>query len=296
MIYLDNAATSFHKPDCVPRAVVEAMQHAGNSGRGSSGEAMAASRLIFNTRCQIAEMFDVWGPECVAFTSNDTEALNIALQGTLHPEEETIHAICTEMDHNSVLRPLYRLEKKGMKLTILPADRKGRISLTELEAAIRPETKVIVCTHASNLTGNLNDIHAIGEIAQKHQKLFIVDAAQTAGVFPISMKKDHIDILCFSGHKGLMGPQGTGAICVRPGVAVEPLKVGGSGVLTFQREHPQDMPETLEAGTLNSHGIAGLGAAISWITEIGTEQIRKREQQLMSRFNDQVKEITRVTM
>ena len=212
MIYLDNAATSFHKPDCVPCAVVEAMQHAGNSGRGSSGEAMAASRLIFNTRCQIAEMFDVWGPECVAFTSNDTEALNIALQGTLHPEEETIHAICTEMDHNSVLRPLYRLEKKGMKLTILPADRKGRISLTELEAAIRPETKVIVCTHASNLTGNLNDIHAIGEIAQKHQKLFIVDAAQTAGVFPISMKKDHIDILCFSGHKGLMGPQGTGAI------------------------------------------------------------------------------------
>ena len=125
------------------------------------------------------------------------------------------------MDHNSVLRPLYRLEKKGMKLTILPADRKGRISLTELEAAIRPETKVIVCTHASNLTGNLNDIHAIGAIAQKHQKLFIVDAAQTAGVFPISMKKDHIDILCFSGHKGLMGPQGTGAICVRPGVSVE---------------------------------------------------------------------------
>ena len=173
MIYLDNAATSFHKPDCVPRAVVEAMQHAGNSGRGSSGEAMAASRLIFNTRCQIAEMFDVWGPECVAFTSNDTEALNIALQGTLHPEEGTIHAICTEMDHNSVLRPLYRLEKKGMKLTILPADRKGRISLKELEAAIRPETKVIVCTHASNLTGNLNDIHAIGEIAQKHQKLFL---------------------------------------------------------------------------------------------------------------------------
>ena len=200
------------------------------------------------------------------------------------------------MDHNSVLRPLYRLEKKGMELTILPADRKGRISLTELEAAIRPETKVIVCTHASNLTGNLNDIHAIGEIAQKHQKLFIVDAAQTAGVFPISMKKDHIDILCFSGHKGLMGPQGTGAICVRPGVSVEPLKVGGSGVLTFQREHPQDMPETLEAGTLNSHGIAGLGAAISWIREIGTEQIRKREQQLMWRFYDQVKEIPGVTL
>ena len=296
MIYLDNAATSFHKPDCVPRAVVEAMQHAGNSGRGSSGEAMAASRLIFNTRCQIAEMFDVWGPECVAFTSNDTEALNIALQGTLHPEEGTIHAICTEMDHNSVLRPLYLLEKEGLDLTILPADRKGMISLTELESSIRPETRAIICTHASNLTGNRNDIRAIGEIAKKHKKLFVLDAAQTAGVFPISMKKDHIDILCFSGHKGLMGPQGTGAICVRPGVHVEPLKVGGSGILTFQKEHPGDMPEALEAGTLNSHGIAGLRAALEWIQETGVNQIREKEQMLMWRFYDQVKKIPGVTV
>lgn len=296
MIYLDNAATSFHKPECVAEAVLDAMHLAGNSGRGNSGEAMEASRLIFDTRCKIGEMFETPGPECVAFTSNDTEALNTALYGCLHPERENTHAICTEMDHNSVLRPLYVLEKRGMKLTILPADRKGRISLEDLEAAIRPETKVIVCTHASNLTGNRNDIRAIGEIAKKYGVLFIVDAAQTAGVFPISMKKDHIDILCFSGHKGLMGPQGTGAICVRPGIRVSPLKVGGSGILTYQKEHPSDMPEALEAGTLNSHGIAGLRAALDWIQKTGIDQIRKREQMLMWRFYNQVKEVKGVTV
>ena len=296
MIYLDNASTSFHKPDCVFTAVMEAMHQAGNSGRGSSGEAMEASRLIFDTRCRIAEMFETDGPECVAFTSNATEALNTALFGVLHPGDGPVHAIATEMDHNSVLRPLYALEKKGLELTVLPADRKGRISLTDMEAAIRPETKVIVCTHASNLTGNRNDIHAIGEIAKKHDILFIADAAQTAGVFPISMKKDQIDILCFSGHKGLMGPQGTGVICVRPGVKVEPLKVGGSGILTFQKEHPSDMPEVLEAGTLNSHGIAGLRAALGWIQETGIDRIRQREQDLMMRFYEQVKTISGVTV
>ena len=296
MIYLDNASTSFHKPDCVFTAVMEAMHQAGNSGRGSSGEAMEASRLIFDTRCRIAEMFEADGPECVAFTSNATEALNTALFGVLHPGDGPVHAIATEMDHNSVLRPLYALEKKGLELTVLPADRKGRISLTDMEAAIRPETKVIVCTHASNLTGNRNDIHAIGEIAKKQDILFIADAAQTAGVFPISMKKDQIDILCFSGHKGLMGPQGTGVICVRPGVKVEPLKVGGSGILTFQKEHPSDMPEALEAGTLNSHGIAGLRAALGWIQETGIDRIRQREQDLMMRFYEQVKKISGVTV
>ena len=296
MIYLDNASTSFHKPDCVFTAVMEAMHQAGNSGRGSSGEAMEASRLIFDTRCRIAEMFEADGPECVAFTSNATEALNTALFGVLHPGDGPVHAIATEMDHNSVLRPLYALEKKGLELTVLPADRKGRISLTDMEAAIRPETKVIVCTHASNLTGNRNDIHAIGEIAKKHDILFIADAAQTAGVFPISMKKAQIDILCFSGHKGLMGPQGTGVICVRPGVKVELLKVGGSGILTFQKEHPSDMPEALEAGTLNSHGIAGLRAALGWIQETGIDRIRQREQDLMMRFYDQVKTISGVTV
>lgn len=296
MIYLDNASTSFHKPDCVFTAVMEAMHQAGNSGRGSSGEAMEASHLIFDTRCRIAEMFEADGPECVAFTSNATEALNTALFGVLHPGDGPVHAIATEMDHNSVLRPLYALEKKGLELTVLPADRKGRISLTDMEAAIRPETKVIVCTHASNLTGNRNDIHAIGKIAKKHDILFIADAAQTAGVFPISMKKDQIDILCFSGHKGLMGPQGTGVICVRPGVKVEPLKVGGSGILTFQKEHPSDMPEALEAGTLNSHGIAGLRAALGWIQETGIDRIRQREQDLMMRFYEQVKTISGVTV
>ena len=294
MIYLDNASTSFHKPDCVFTAVMEAMQHAGNSGRGSSGEAMEASRLIFDTRCRIAEMFEADGPECVAFTSNATEALNTALFGVLHPGDGPVHAIATEMDHNSVLRPLYTLEKKGLELTVLPADRKGRISLTDMEAAIRSETKVIVCTHASNLTGNRNDIHAIGEIAKKHDILFIADAAQTAGVFPISMKRDQIDILCFSGHKGLMGPQGTGGIYVREGLEIRPLKVGGSGVHSYDREHPKEMPTALEAGTLNGTGIAGLFSSLDFILDTGVETIHKKEMKLAKRFFDGIKDLPEV--
>lgn len=296
MIYLDNAATSFHKPECVAEAVVKALYSAGNSGRGNSGEALAASRLVYDTRCRLSEMFDTWGPENVAFTSNATEALNTAIYGVLHPDREKVHVITTEMEHNSVLRPLYVLEEKGADLTILPADRKGRISLKELEDSIKPDTHAIVCTHASNLTGNINDIHAIGRIAKKHKILFIVDASQTAGVFPVSMKKDGIDILCFSGHKGLLGPQGTGAICVRPGIRVEPLKSGGSGILTFQKEHPREMPEALEAGTLNGHGIAGLNAALGWLEKTGIHKIREREEMLMWRFYDLVKEIPGVTI
>ena len=294
MIYLDNASTSFHKPDCVFTAVMEAMHQAGNSGRGSSGEAMEASRLIFDTRCRIAEMFEADGPECVAFTSNATEALNTALFGVLHPGDGPVHAIATEMDHNSVLRPLYTLEKKGLELTVLPADRKGRISLTDMEAAIRSETKVIVCTHASNLTGNRNDIHAIGEIAKKHDILFIADAAQTAGVFPISMKRDQIDILCFSGHKGLMGPQGTGGIYVREGLEIRPLKVGGSGVHSYDREHPKEMPTALEAGTLNGTGIAGLFSSLDFILDTGVETIHKKEMKLAKRFFDGIKDLPEV--
>ena len=296
MIYLDNAATSFHKPECVAEAVVKALYSAGYSGRGNSGEALAASRLVYDTRCRLSEMFDTWGPENVAFTSNATEALNTAIYGVLHPDREKVHVITTEMEHNSVLRPLYVLEEKGADLTILPADRKGRISLKELEDSIKPDTHAIVCTHASNLTGNINDIHAIGRIAKKHKILFIVDASQTAGVFPVSMKKDGIDILCFSGHKGLLGPQGTGAICVHPGIRVEPLKSGGSGILTFQKEHPREMPEALEAGTLNSHGIAGLNAALGWLEKTGIHKIREREEMLMWRFYDLVKEIPGVTI
>lgn len=291
MIYLDSAATSFLKPDCVAEAVLYAMKHLGNCGRGFSGEAMEAARTVFETRQLISHLVDAGPPDRTAFTANATEALNTAILGTLHPEREMVHVITTEMEHNSVLRPLYHLREKGLRLTILPVDEKGNISMEDMEAAVREDTKAVVCTHASNFTGNLNPVHEIGRLAAKHHLEFILDAAQTAGVFPISMEKDNISILCAAGHKGLMGPQGTGVICVKQGITVEPLKTGGSGVLTFQEKHPAEMPGALEAGTLNSHGIAGLKAGVEWINRTGMASIREKEKQLARRFYEQIREI-----
>lgn len=291
MIYLDNAATSFHKPQCVIDAVVQAMQHLGNAGRGAHDEALAASRLIFDARQKLANFFGAGDPSGVAFTMNSTESLNIAIQGLLCPGD---HVITTQMEHNSVLRPLYLMERKGVKLSIIPADRLGRIDLSELETQIRPETKAVVCTHASNLTGNMIDIEKVGEICRRHGVLLVVDASQSAGVYPIHMMEMGIDVLCFTGHKSLLGPQGTGGICVREGVKILPLLAGGSGVHSYSKEHPDVMPTALEAGTLNGHGIAGLSAAVSYIEETGLDQMRNREMELMWKFYNGVKDCSNV--
>ena len=183
-----------------------------------------------------------------------------------------------------------------MGLTIIRADRQGRFCLDEMEQAIRPETKMIVCTNGSNLTGNHIDISKVGEMAHRHGLLFVVDASQTAGVFPIDVQKMNVDVLCFTGHKGLLGPQGTGGMYVREGLKIRPLKSGGSGVQTYSKTHPTEMPTALEAGTLNGHGIAGLGAAVDYIGETGIDAIRAREQALMWRFYEGVKEIPGVTI
>jgi cysteine desulfurase family protein len=212
----------------------------------------------------------------------------MAIKGILNPGD---HVITTALEHNSVLRPLYEMEDRGVELTIIPADFLGRLHYEQLEPAIRENTKAIVCTHGSNLTGNLVDIHRMGEIAKKHGLLFVVDASQTAGVFPIDVRQMHIDILCFTGHKSLLGPQGTGGLYVRDGVTVRPLLSGGSGVQTYLREHPPQMPTCLEAGTLNAHGIAGLLAAVGYIREKGIDSIRETEQTLMWDFYEQVKNI-----
>lgn len=291
MIYLDNAATSFHKPQCVIDAVVQAMQHLGNAGRGAHDEALAASRLIFDARQKVAAFFGAGDPSRAAFTMNSTESLNIAIQGLLCPGD---HVITTQMEHNSVLRPLYLMERKGVKLSIIPADRLGRIDLSELETQICPETKAVVCTHASNLTGNMIDIAQVGEICRRHGVLLVVDASQSAGVYPIHMMEMGIDVLCFTGHKSLMGPQGTGGICVREGVKILPLLAGGSGVHSYSKEHPDVMPTALEAGTLNGHGIAGLSAAVSYIEETGLDQLRNREMELMWKFYNGVKDCSNV--
>ena len=288
MIYFDNAATTIRKPSCVVQAVTDAMCSLGNSGRGVHGGALSASRIIYDTRAALAELFGAESPDRIAFTANSTQALNIAIKGVLRPGD---HVITTALEHNSVLRPLYELEDQGVQLTILSADATGNICYEDFEKEIRSNTRAIVTTHSSNLTGNVLDINRIGAVAKKHALIYIVDASQTAGVFPIDVQNMHIDILCFTGHKGLLGPQGTGGIYVREGVDVRPLLSGGSGVQTYLRSHPSQMPTRLEAGTLNGHGIAGLGAAVHYIQEIGLDNIRQKEQELMWDFYTQVKEI-----
>ncbi len=293
MIYLDNAATTIRKPQAVIDAVASAMCSMGNAGRGFNDASLGASRIIYEVREKLARLFHAENPKQIAFTANSTESLNIAIKGTLAPGD---HVITTALEHNSVLRPLYEMEEKGVKLTILDSDRLGRIDYEAFRRNIRKDTKAIVCTHASNLTGNLVDIRRVGQIAAAHGLLFIVDASQTAGVFPIDVQEMGISILCFTGHKGLLGPQGTGGLYVKPGLFIRPLLSGGSGVQTYNKRHPAEMPTALEAGTLNGHGIAGLGAAIGYLLEKGIDSIRGREQALMRRFYEGVKDIPGVTV
>ena len=288
MIYLDNAATTMKKPQCVIDAVVAAMSHMGNAGRGATSAALDASRIIYDTREKISDLFNLQNPSRVAFTCNSTESLNTAIKGILSSGD---HAITTALEHNSVLRPLYDLQAKGMELSIVDCDENGNIDYNDFEKLIKENTKAIVCTHASNLVGNVLDVKKIGSIAKKHNLIFIVDASQSAGVFPIDMQDMNIDILCFTGHKGLLGPQGTGGICVREGIDVRPLKVGGSGVNTFSKDQPVEMPTHLEAGTLNGHALAGLNAALDYLKEEGIDNIQKREEELMFRFYNGIKDI-----
>lgn len=281
MIYMDNAATTLRKPVQVKEAVLAALDTMGNAGRGASDPALDASRVIYGTREKLAGLFHAESPSRIVFTVNSTESLNIAIKGLCNPGD---HVITTVLEHNSVLRPLYECRERGTALTILGCDEKGNISYEEMERAVRPETKMIVCTHASNLTGNMIDLERVHAIAKRHGLLLIVDASQTAGVWEIDVQKLGIDVLCFTGHKGLLGPQGTGGMYVRSGVEIRPLLSGGSGIDTYNTHHPAQMPTALEAGTLNGHGIAGLGAAVSYITEIGPDTIRERELALMQRF------------
>lgn len=288
MLYFDNAATTLRKPPAVIEAVVKSMNSLGNAGRGVHDASLDASRTIFGTRLKLAEFFHAESPKQIAFTNNATESLNIAIKGLLNPGD---HVITTELEHNSVLRPLYELESKGVELSFVKSDKKGIICYNDFEKNIRSNTKMIVCTHGSNLTGNLTDMKKLGSIANEHRLLLVADASQTAGVFPIDVQDMKIDVLCFTGHKSLLGPQGTGGIYVREGLRVRPLKSGGSGVQTYQKKHPVEMPTALEAGTLNGHGIAGLGAAIDYINEVGMDVVRNREQSLMWRFYEGIQKV-----
>ena len=288
LIYLDNAATTLHKPPQVAEAVKQAILTAGNAARGAHGASMQASRTVFETRQKLARLLGCPQADHVVFTANSTMALNIAITGILSPGD---HAISTDLEHNSVLRPLYALHEQGVALSFVPADKQGRVRYEDFASLFRPNTKAVICTHASNLTGNMLDLACIAAMAHEHGALLVVDASQTAGAVPIDMTAMGVDVLCFTGHKGLMGPQGTGGLCIRPGVEIRPLLRGGSGVHSFDRQQPAAYPTRLEAGTLNSHGIAGLDAAVDYLLSEGVAAIEKREQALMRRFYENVCDI-----
>lgn len=294
MIYLDNAATTLRKPPQVIDAVVRAMTDMGNAARGAHSGALEAMRTVYNARVKLAKLFGCPRPDHVVFTANATEALNIAISGILRPGD---HVITTSCEHNSVLRPLYRMEaERGVELSFVPADAQGRVDYEDFERLMCPNTRAIVCTHASNLTGNILDMTRIGEIAHRHGALLIADASQTAGAIPIDMEAMQISVLCFTGHKGLMGPQGVGGLCIRPGVEIAPWKVGGSGIHSYDKQQPAEYPTRLEAGTLNGHGIAGLSAALDFINEVGLDAIEKKEHMLMDRFFQAVSAMEGVTV
>lgn len=285
-MYFDNAATSWPKPWPVVRKVNDALLKAGNPGRGSHEAALWSADVIYQAREAVADLFCISNPLQIGFTENATGALNFAIAQIEGP------VITTAMEHNSVLRPCYA---KGMKnLTIIPADSKGDLDLNFFIQQIRRlRPKGVVMTHASNVTGTVYDVARIGAECRKQNILFIVDASQTAGVVPVNMEYLQADMLCFTGHKGLMGPQGTGGIAVREGLKLllKPLKMGGSGSDSFAKKHPDTMPDAVEAGTMNTHGIAGLLAGVHYVKQCGVDRIWRHEEELADLFRQRIRDI-----
>lgn len=292
MIYFDNAATTLPKPKSVGEAMVEALNSFGNPSRGGHEYSLHSSRVLYETRELLAKLIGVEDPLNIAFTANSTMSLNIAISGLDLKENDEI--ITTTLEHNSVLRPIYRLKKNGVKVKFISSDEIGNINYDELESKIGKNTKVIITTHASNLTGNLVDIDRIGKIAKKYNIIFIVDASQSLGVFPVDVIKNNIDILCFTGHKGLMGPAGVGGIYVSPKIKVSSYIIGGSGSHSFSEEHPKTMPDKLEGGTPNIHGIAGLNASLKYIFSVGIDTIREKELSLAKVFYEGIRDIPKI--
>ena len=294
MIYFDNAATTCMKPPEVAVAVAHAIDSFGGVGRGVHEASLDAGMTVFSARHPIASLFGYPNAKQLAFAYNATEALNIAICGLLKPGD---HAVTTAASHNSVLRPLFRAQDAGQaEVTVVPIGLDGSLDYEAFEAAFTPNTRIAAVTHASNLTGDVYDIARMAKIAHAHGALIIVDAAQTAGIIPINMTDDDLDVVCFTGHKSLYGPQGTGGLCVKEGVDIEAFKVGGSGTHSYDRTHPAFMPEHLEAGTLNAHGIAGLLAGVTYIQKKGVDEIRGETKALAARFESGVRDIPNVKL
>lgn len=277
-VYLDHAATSFPKPPSVYQAIMDVLKRVGGSpGRSDHRVARAASQIVQETREKIARLFTIPQADQVIFTHNATEAINLALKGLLVPKD---HVLISSMEHNSVVRPLRRLEEIGVKFSIIPCSQDGYLDPSAFKKGLQRRTKLIVLTHASNVTGMIFPIEEIGHLARSQGIFFMVDAAQTAGILPIDVQRMKIDLLACPGHKSLYGPQGTGFLYVSKEIKLRPLLEGGTGTNSESDRQPKVMPFCLESGTLNTPGIAGLGAGISFIMKEGLEKIWRKERKL----------------
>lgn len=295
MIYLDNAATTMHKPQTVIDAVTQAMCSLGNAGRGATSGALDAARTIHGCRTKLARFLGCPRADHVCFTPNSTAALNTVINGVVRPGDRVV---TTVLEHNSVLRPLNRLAvERGVTVEYAGCDANGVLDYDELEQLVTPGTRAVVVTHASNVTGNSVDVARVAAVAHAAGALVIVDASQSAGTAKIDMDTMGLDVVCFTGHKGLMGPQGTGGLAVAEGIDVAPWAMGGTGVRSFDALQPLEWPTRLEAGTLNGHGIAGLSAGLDFIeAQGGVEAIASSERALADRFLAGVREIPEIKL
>ena len=289
MIYLDNGATSFPKPKGMMAAMEECiMKYCGNPGRSGHEMALMTGEAVYRARQAVVEVFGVEDGSRLIFTKNTTEALNMGIRGILRDGD---HVITTSMEHNSVLRPLKWMEKRGISQSIVRADRDGSIHASDLEKCITGKTRMMIVTAASNVTGTRMPLEEIGRICRRHGVLFMVDGAQGAGSMDLDVEKHHIDLLAFPGHKGLLGPQGTGGLYVSPDLELEPLMQGGTGTESRSRLQPSELPDGFEAGTINAPAIIGLGYSAAYVNRIGAETIGSYEEALICRLEEKLREI-----
>ena len=294
MIYFDNAATSWPKPESVRAALSDYFGEAGgNPGRSGHRMSIAAARIVENARAALAELFQANDPSRIVFTHNATHALNLALYGLLRPGD---HVVTTSIEHNSVMRPLRHLETLGVELTVVGCTPDGMVDVNRVRQALRPGTRLLVTTHASNVIGTVMPISDLAALSRELGVLYLVDASQTAGAIPIDVQEIGLDLLAFTGHKGLLGPTGTGGLYIREGVVLTPLLRGGTGSDSAQEFQPEFLPDVHESGTLNVAGIAGLGAGVRFLLEIGVEAVQTHERKLVAQFLAGAAEISGITL
>jgi cysteine desulfurase family protein len=293
MFYLDNAATSHPKPETVYQAVNDALRAGGNPGRGGHRLALAAGRRVMAAREAVAQLFGCSDASRVLFTGSATDGLNLALKGLLRPGDRVV---TTNAEHNALRRPLAALARQGVQVTQVPVSPEGQVDLAAVEAAVTPGTRLIALAHGCNVTGAIRPVAALGRLARRTGALLLVDSAQTAGTHALEMEALGIDLLAAPGHKGLLGPQGTGILCVGPNVDLRPIREGGTGHSSAQEEQPVVFPEGFESGTVNAPGIAGLHAGITYLLTQGIEQIRRHEEALTAQLLDGLRRIPGVTV